>query len=56
MAWLEDVFGIKYTDVNQFLVKIGTNLLMCIVILIVGFWLAKVVSKGLRKILPKANY
>ncbi len=55
MAWLEDVFGIKYTDVNQFLVKIGTNLLMCIVILIVGFWLAKVISKGLRKILRKSN-
>jgi small conductance mechanosensitive channel len=55
MAWLEEVFGIKYTDVNQFLVKIGTNLLMCIVILIVGFWLAKVISKALRKILRKSN-
>lgn len=55
MAWLEEVFGIKYTDVTHFLVKIGTNLLLCIVILIVGFWIAKIVSRGLRKILRKSN-
>ena len=55
MAWLEEVFGIKYTDVTHFLVKIGTNLLLSIVILIVGFWLSKIVSRGLRKILRKSN-
>ena len=55
MAWLEEVFGIKYTDVTHFLVKIGTNLLLCIVILIVGFWLSKIASRGLRKILRKSN-
>ncbi|MEY3236560.1 MAG: hypothetical protein RI883_661, partial [Bacteroidota bacterium] len=55
MEWLEEVFGIKYTDVNQFLVKIGTNLLLCIIILVAGFWLAKVLSKGLRRVLRKSN-
>lgn len=55
MTWIEEVFGIKYTDVNQFLVKIGSNLLICIVILIVGFWLSKIVSKGLKRILRKSN-
>jgi small conductance mechanosensitive channel len=55
MEWLEEVFGIKYTDVNQFLVRIGTNLLLCIIILVAGFWLAKVLSKGLRRVLRKSN-
>ncbi len=55
MEWLEEVFGIKYTDVNQFLIKIGTNLILCIIILIVGFWIAKILSKGIRKILRKSN-
>lgn len=55
MTWLEEIFGIKYTDVNQFLVRIGTNLLICIIILIVGFWLAKMLSRGLRRLLKKSN-
>jgi hypothetical protein len=37
MKLLEDLFGIKYTDINQFLVKMGTNLLIAILILIIGF-------------------
>lgn len=55
MKWIEDIFGIKYTDINQFLVKIGTNLLISIVILVVGFWLAKMLSKGLKRLLRKSN-
>ncbi len=55
MKWLEEVFGIKYTDLHQYLLKIGTNLLMCIIILVIGFWLAKLISKALRKILRKSN-
>jgi small conductance mechanosensitive channel len=55
MNKLEEIFGIKYTDVNQFLVKMGTNLLICILILVVGFWLAKMLSKTLRKILRKSH-
>jgi len=55
MDKLEQLFGIKYTDVNQFLVKMGTNLVICILILVIGFWLAKILSKTLRKILRKSN-
>ena len=55
MDKLEKLFGIKYTDVNQFLVKMGTNLLICILILVIGFWLAKILSKTLRKILRKSH-
>ncbi len=55
MDKLEQLFGIKYTDVNQFLVKMGTNLVICILILVIGFWLAKVLSRTLRKILRKSH-
>lgn len=55
MQWLEDLFGIKYTDVNQWLVRMGTNLIISIMILVIGFWLARVLSKGLRRILRKSN-
>lgn len=55
MAWLEEMFGIKYTDVNQFLVKIGTNLIIFILILVIGFWIAKMITKGLKRVLVKSK-
>ena len=33
----------------------GTNLLVCVIILFAGFWLAKVLSKGIKKVLRKSN-
>ena len=55
MEWLKEIFGIEYTDVNQFLVRIGTNLLICVIILVVGFYLAKFATKAIRKVLQKSN-
>lgn len=55
MDWLKEMFGIEYTDVNQFLVRMGTNLLVCCLILVLGFWLAKLLSKGLKKVLLRSN-
>jgi small conductance mechanosensitive channel len=55
MEWLKELFGVSYTDVNQFLVRMGTNLIVCIIILFVGFWLAKMLSKGIKKVLRKSN-
>jgi small conductance mechanosensitive channel len=55
MDWLKDIFGVSYTDVNQFLVRMGTNLIVCIIILFAGFWLAKMLSKGIKKVLRKSN-
>jgi small conductance mechanosensitive channel len=55
MDWLKELFGIEYTDVNQFLVRMGTNLMISIIILIAGFWLAKFLSRGMRKVLRKSN-
>jgi small conductance mechanosensitive channel len=55
MEWLKELFGVSYTDVNQFLVRMGTNLIVCIIILFAGFWLAKMLSKGIKKVLRKSN-
>ena len=55
MDWLKELFGIEYTQVNQFLVRMGTNVIVCIIILVAGFWLAKMLSRGIRKILRKSN-
>jgi small conductance mechanosensitive channel len=55
MSWIEDFLGIKYTDINHLLVKAGTNLIMSMLILVIGFWLAKVLSKGLKRLLLKSN-
>ncbi len=55
MKWLEELFGIKATDINQFIVKAGTNLILAILILVIGFWLAKVLAKTMRRILRSSN-
>ncbi len=55
MKWLEELFGIKVTDINQFIVKAGTNLILAILILVIGFWLAKVLAKTMRRILRSSN-
>ncbi len=52
---LKDLFGLSFTDVNQFLVKMGTQLVIAILILVIGFWFAKMVSKGIKKILRKSS-
>lgn len=55
MKRIEELFGINYQDFNQWLVKIGTNVLIAIVIFVVGFWLAKMASKGVRKVLTRSK-
>jgi small conductance mechanosensitive channel len=55
MKWLEELFGVKVTDINQFIVKIGTNLIMAVLILVIGFWLAKVLAKTMRRILRTSH-
>ena len=55
MKWLEELFGIKVTDINQFIVKAGTNLILAILIFVIGFWLAKVLAKTMRRILRSSN-
>lgn len=55
MDWLKELFGIEYTDVNQFLVKIGTKLIVAVLIIVIGFWLAKFMSRAVRRILQKSH-
>jgi small conductance mechanosensitive channel len=52
---MDALFGIKYSDINQFLIKIGTNILIAVAILVIGFWAVKMVVKTLKKILRKSN-
>lgn len=47
--------GIEDTDINHFFVKIGTNILLCVAILVIGFWFVKMVTKGVKKILRKSK-
>ncbi len=55
MKMLESVFGINYADFNQFLLKIGTQILIAVVILVAGFWLTGLVTKGVKRIMVKSD-
>ena len=52
---IDSLMGIKYSDINQFLVKIGTNILVAVAILVIGFWLVKILVRALKKILRKSH-
>jgi small conductance mechanosensitive channel len=55
MKSIQDLFGLDYKDINQLVVRWGTNLLITVVIFVVGFWIAKMASKGLRRLLRKSS-
>jgi small conductance mechanosensitive channel len=55
MKMLESVFGINYADFNQFLLKIGTQIAIAVVILVAGFWLTGLMTKGIRRIMMKSD-
>lgn len=52
---VKSFLGIEDTDINHFFVKMGTNILLCIAILIIGFWVVKMVIKGVKKIMRKSK-
>ncbi len=52
---IDSLMGIKYSDINHFLVKIGTNILVAVAILVIGFWLVKMLVRALKKILRKSH-
>ena len=49
------IFGINYKEINHWLINAGTNLLMAILILVIGFWLANVLSKLVKKAMLKSK-
>ena len=55
MSKLESMFGMKWSEVNQILIKSGTKLIIAIAILVIGWWLAKKASKAIRKIMDKSS-
>ena len=55
MKMLDSVFGINYPDFNQFLLKIGTQILIAVVILIAGFWFTGMVTKGVKRLMVKSD-
>jgi small conductance mechanosensitive channel len=56
MKNLENLFGISIEEINQFALKIGTNLAISIAILVIGFWLAKFATRSTKKILTKGGF
>jgi small conductance mechanosensitive channel len=50
-----DIFGFSWTEAKQFIVKSGSSLLIAVVILVLGWWLAGWSGKAIRKILTKSK-
>lgn len=55
MDWIKEIFGVEPKELNHYLAKMGVNLVMCILILVIGMWLAKFVSKWVKKLLRRSN-
>lgn len=53
--WLQETFGFSWTEAKQFIVRSGSNLVIAIIILVVGWWIAKWAGKAIRKILTKSK-
>lgn len=51
MNRIEQILGLEKGDLLDLLVSLGTKILTAAVILVVGFWLAKVLSKGMKRLL-----
>ncbi len=49
------IFGFSLDDAKQWLVRSGTNILFAILILVIGWWIAKWSGKAIRKILTKSK-
>ncbi|MES2799929.1 MAG: mechanosensitive ion channel domain-containing protein [Bacteroidota bacterium] len=55
MDWIKEIFGVEPRELNQYLAKMGINLVLCIVILIIGMWLSKFISKWIKKLLRRSQ-
>lgn len=53
MEKIEQMFGMKSGALSNLLIDIGIRLGIALAVLIIGFWAAKLVSRGVRKILSK---
>jgi small conductance mechanosensitive channel len=55
MDKIEKILGYNYHEINQILLKIGTNIIITIAIFVIGFWLAKKVSRIFKKVMEKSK-
>lgn len=55
MLKLEGILGVSYSNINDFLLRIGTNLAIAVAILVFGLWAVKIATKGLKNILRKSK-
>lgn len=55
MAQHNEIFGIQYSEIQDLLVKVGTNIILAIIILVAGFWISNLVTGAIRKVLNKSN-
>ena len=53
MNKIEEVLGLSPGTISKNLVDIGINLIIAIAILIIGFWMAKMLSKGIRRVMQR---
>lgn len=51
----QQIFGFSLDEGKQWLVRTGTNLVFAVVILVVGWWLAKWSGRAIRNILTKSK-
>ncbi len=55
MAKMNEIFGIQYSEIQDLLVHVGTNIVLAIVILVAGFWISNLITSAIRKVLNKSN-
>jgi small conductance mechanosensitive channel len=55
MEELEKMMGMEPGSLAEILLNIGLKIAIALVVLIVGFWIAKVMAKAVKKILTKRN-
>lgn len=56
MKSLESILGMSMGEINQILIKIGTNLAIAAAIFFVGMWFAKFAARTIRKMLEKGSF
>lgn len=55
MNKIEQIFGLKSGDFSKVLLEIGINIALAFLILVIGFWLAKMLSRGVERIMMRSN-
>ena len=55
MNKIEEFLGLKSGELTSMLIDVGTKILIAVVVLILGIWLAKILSRGLKRVLEKRN-